>query len=82
LTLLGTIVNAVLSALLLAIFVRSIITWFPISPNHPFRAMLDQITEPILLPIRRLLPRTGSLDLSPMVAILLILLIQTVLNSL
>lgn len=79
---LGTIVNAVLSALLLAIFVRSILTWFPISPNHPFRAMLDQITEPILLPIRRLMPRTGSLDLSPMVAILIILLIQTVLSGL
>ena len=46
---------------------------FPISPYNPIKQALDQITEPVLGTLRRYLPRFGMLDLSPMVAIIVII---------
>ena len=42
--------------------------------------VLVQVTEPILAPIRRVLPNFGTLDFSPMVAILLLALIQEIIR--
>ena len=70
----------VLSIILhVAILGRVIISWLPISPEHPISVILHQVTEPILGPIRRVLPKLGMLDFSPIVAILLIVVIQNVL---
>ncbi len=55
-----------------AIFVRAILSWFPIDPRSPLVQMLDQITEPILSPLRRVVPRIGMIDLTPLVAIILL----------
>lgn len=68
----GAILINVLYLFVFAVFIRSILTWFPISPNNPIKVALDQITEPVLGPLRRYLPRFGYLDLSPMIAIVLI----------
>ena len=61
---------------LIAIFARIILSWFPISPDSPFASIfsfLYSITEPVLGPIRRLLPPMGmggmGLDLSPIIVI-------------
>lgn len=62
-----------------AILGRVIISWLPISSEHPISVILHQVTEPILGPIRRVLPKLGMLDFSPIVAILLIVVIQNVL---
>ena len=62
-----------------AILGRVIISWLPISPENPIVTVLYQVTEPILGPIRAVLPRLGMLDFSPIVAILLIVVIQNVL---
>lgn len=56
-----------------AVFIRSILSWFPISPYNPIKTALDQITDPVLGPLRRYLPTFGMLDLSPMIAIIVIL---------
>jgi YggT family protein len=44
-------------------------------PRNPVAIFLHDITEPILAPIRQVMPRMGMLDLSPMVAIILLSLI-------
>ena len=62
-----------------AILGRVIVSWLPISPENPIVTVLYQVTEPILRPIRAVLPRLGMLDFSPIVAILLIVVIQNVL---
>ncbi len=59
-------------ALSLAIFIRAIISWFPIDPRSSLVTVLDQITEPILEPLRRIVPRLGMIDITPLVAILLL----------
>ena len=55
-----------------AIFIRVLLSWFPIDPRNPLVTILYDVTEPILEPLRRVIPRLGMIDLSPMVAILII----------
>jgi len=75
------IINLVFQILSLAIIARALISWFPISPHHPVVIFLNQITEPFLAPLRRLLPTAGGVDLSPLVAIILLQVIERVLIS-
>jgi YggT family protein len=72
-----------LQVYLIALFGRIILSWFPISPGSalaPIFSFLYAITEPVLGPIRRILPplRIGmaGLDLSPIVVIFLFQIIQ------
>lgn len=58
--------------LTLAIFVRAILSWFPISRDNAAVEMIHQITEPVLSPLRRVIPTIGSIDITPLVAILLL----------
>ncbi len=76
------IVNTIATVLWIALLGRVILSWInvtPSSPLYPIVTILYQITEPILAPIRRVLPRMGMLDLSPMVALILISMIQRIL---
>lgn len=66
------LVEVLLTIIWFAIFARAIISWFPIDQNGPVVRALDAITEPILEPLRRVVPRIGMIDITPMVAILLI----------
>ncbi len=61
--------------LTIAIFVRAIISWFPLNPGNRLAAVLYQLTEPILSPLRRVIPRMGMIDITPMIAIILLQLI-------
>jgi YggT family protein len=54
----------------------------PINPSNPLVIALHEITEPILAPIRQVLPRFGMIDLSPMVAIIVLNLIGQVVQNL
>jgi YggT family protein len=56
-----------------AIILRIVLSWFPLRPGgFPARAnvVLVTLTDPVLAPLRRVLPRTGVIDLSPLVALL------------
>jgi len=55
-----------------AIFIRVLLSWFPIDPRNPLVTILYEVTEPILEPLRRVVPRLGMIDISPMIAIILI----------
>ena len=69
----GSLLVSLLYLFVFAIFIRSILSWFPMSPYNPIKAALDQLTEPVLGPLRRYLPTFGMLDLSPMIAIVVII---------
>lgn len=72
LALLSTFVFYLTQVLTFAIFLRVLFSWAPLSPRNPFIMILHQVTEPLLAPIRRVLPQLGVLDLSPVVAILIL----------
>jgi YggT family protein len=58
--------------LIVAIITRSLMSWFTVDPKNILVNIVHAITEPILAPLRRVLPRLEMLDLSPMVAIILL----------
>jgi len=72
-------INLLGTFLYILIFARVILSWFPTQQGNPLVQMVFFVTEPILSPIRRVLPSMGTIDLSPMIAMILILIIQTVL---
>jgi YggT family protein len=59
-----------------AIFARAILSWVITDPRNPLITVLDQITEPLLAPLRRFVPRLGMFDITPMVAMILLIAIQ------
>ena len=55
-----------------ALFARIILSWFPISPDSAMAGVfsfLYSITEPLLGPVRRMIPPLGMFDLSPLIVI-------------
>lgn len=54
------------------IIVRVIISWVNPNPYNPLVRLVRGLTDPVLEPIRRLLPDMGGLDISPFVALLII----------
>lgn len=56
----------------LIILLRVVISWVSPGQNNWVTSMLYQVTEPILAPLRRILPKYGTLDFSPMAAIIIL----------
>jgi YggT family protein len=76
------IVQATVLVLTIAIICRALLSWFPnVDPRNPAVEFLVTITDPILKPIRAVMPRLGMLDLTPMVAIILLQVIGRVLTG-
>ncbi len=71
-----TFVSLLFNVLLFAILGRVLVSWIDPLGNMRVTQVLRDITEPILAPIRSVLPTIGMIDLSPLVAILLIQLLQ------
>ena len=61
--------------LTVVIILRAILSWFVTNPINRLVIILNHITEPILAPLRRVVPRVGMIDFTPMVAIILLQLI-------
>lgn len=70
--LLINILTTVLRILTFAIIGRALISWVDPRGANPVSRFLIELTEPIVAPIRSVMPRTGMIDLSPLVAILLL----------
>lgn len=65
-----------------AIIARALLSWFPIDQGSPLYQMLHRVTEPIIEPIRRVMPQTGMMDLSPMIAIMVLIVMSTLVSLL
>jgi YggT family protein len=65
------------------IILRVVLSWTRVDPyDNAFVRILYLVTEPILEPIRNLLPPTGGIDFSPMVAMVAIIALQQLLSIL
>lgn len=68
-----------LQAYLIVIFARIILSWFPVQPGSGMASVsgfLFTITEPVLGPVRRLVPTMGMFDLSPLIVTFAIFLLM------
>jgi len=71
------VISQVLSILLI---VDILLSYF-MSPYHPIRATLDRIIQPMLNPIRRIVPPIAMIDFSPLVLLIIIQLVANLLIS-
>ena len=65
-----------ISQLLVLLVIVSVILSYFMDPYHPVRRAIDSVVEPMLAPIRRVVPLLGALDFSPLVLIILIQLLS------
>lgn len=75
-------VNVLADLLITLIFIRVILSWFVRTDRNALVNLLNQLTEPILAPIRRALPHIAGWDLSPIIAYFLIQFGRNILNNL
>jgi YggT family protein len=73
------LIHRILQIMILVVIIQTILTYF-LSPYHPIRQLIDRFVEPMLMPIRRVLPPLGMLDFSPLVLIILLEVIDSVLQ--
>lgn len=78
------IINLTLYVFIIALIVRALLSWvMPYGGGHnPALSVLASLTDPLLRPVRRWLPPMGGFDLSPMVAILFLVILQLALAHL
>lgn len=60
---------------------RALSSWFPDARRHPVVQLLYQVTDPIMIPASRLIPRIGMIDISPMIVILVLFAISSALTG-
>jgi len=68
----ATFISLLVNILVIAIFLRAIISWFRLAPDNPIIVILTQVTEPILAPLRRIVPSLGMFDITPWIAMILL----------
>ena len=61
------------------IFVRCLASWINLNPYGKVYRFVFELTEPLMAPIRRLMPRTGMVDFSPMILMVLVIILERVL---
>ena len=77
-TILVQLISMMTNLLIILIFIWVVLSWI-LPPYHPIREALDRIVEPLLTPIRRVVPLVGMMDFSPMILMILIELISRIL---
>ena len=65
-----------------AILIRALLSWFVRDPYNPIVRALDAITDPILRPLRQIMPRMGMIDFTPMIAMFVLFFIAGVVAGL
>ena len=70
-----------LDAIIYLLLAVAILSWFPIDPRNQWIRLLHAITDPILHPIRALVPPIGGFSLDILIAVLLLGIIQRVLHQ-
>jgi YggT family protein len=63
------------------ILARVLLSWVNVSPYHPAAAFIVEVTEPILRPLRNIIPPLGMMDLSPIAALILLQILESLVLS-
>ena len=75
------IINFLSLAFSILLIAYVVLSYF-MDPYHPVRHTVNRIVDPILAPIRRIMPQTGMMDFSPLVAIILVQILEFILERL
>lgn len=75
---------AFITVYLVVLAARAVFSWFPVRPGgalSSINAILADLTEPVLTPLRRIIPPAGMFDLSFMVAFFLLFILRSIVCS-
>lgn len=64
--------------MLWAIIARSLMSWLPVDQSSPLVQMLHRATDPLIEPFRRFMPQGGMIDLSPLMAIIMLIVMSQI----
>lgn len=78
--LIGFVLYALVSIYILFIFIRFLASWFVFARNT-FLGFVRRVTDPVLLPVQRLIPPIGMFDISAMLVLLLLGFLQTIIRN-
>ena len=73
------VIGEALSLILYVLIIRAVLSWVSQGQN-PVESLMQQLTEPLIAPVRRIIPAMGGLDLSPMVVIIVLLFVMKLLG--
>ncbi len=73
-----TLISYLFNALTLLLVARALLSWFDPGMRSSVGKILVDITEPLLGPIRRMIPSAGGLDFSPIIAIILLQFVERI----
>ena len=71
--------NTVLWVFLFAVLIRVVLSWVAPRSYHPAVRVINELSEPVMAPFRRILPSFGGLDLSPILTLLALRFVQQLL---
>jgi YggT family protein len=72
---LGELAKLAVYTVIFSIFIQGLLSWFSNGLQHPTTRLLSSVTDPILQPIRRILPAAGGIDLSPLIVFIAMMLV-------
>lgn len=75
------IIDIIRQVIYLLVLLKVILSYF-MDPYHPFRQSVDRMIDPLLNPIRQIIPTVGRFDFSPIVLIILVEIIVFIIKSL
>ncbi len=78
----SSFISILATVLTLAVFIRALLSWIMPNDSSGLTRVLLDITEPVLRPIRRILPPVSGIDFSPIVAMIAIQVVSNILISL
>lgn len=76
------ILNTIIFVYIVGILIMVVASWFSSGRYHPVLALIDQLISPVINPIRRIMPSTHGIDFSPLVAMVILSIIQMALKYL
>jgi YggT family protein len=74
------VISTLANLMVLIVIIDSVLSYF-VSPFHPLRNYLDRFLQPLLNPIRKVIPLMGMFDLSPLILIILVQILSFALTS-
>lgn len=63
------------------ILARVLLSWVNVSPYHPIVVFIHEVTEPVLRPLRNIIPPIGMMDISPIAALILLQILESLILS-
>lgn len=75
------LINTTVQIITLLVIVKVILSYF-MSPYHPVREFIDRLVEPLLSPLRRVIPPMGMFDFTPIILIVILQILRTILINL